>query len=715
MENNKKDSVEISVIVPLLAGVYGTSVNPEVLAGRALVPWISQTVKPRELFVYADKPVVSAAKELLLNMRCGEAVIIEAEDDTEISVISCLDSVLGSVSGQSVIVAGSSDYYPEDYLEKLASLSMERDIVSAQIHVLFPEHISDFSVFGYDAFKEADLLNPLDELIKNGGFWGWQYLGNKIIKTELLREALEDIEKFSLKAVSTPCYPLINNLFIMLAVCAKAKTICHSAQSAVVFDWNFDDLKIRQMQKEADNPEITALHKIWPYLKRKAMGHNISSGEINAFKEGFLNRFWWRTAWVFPENKRDSVSNAIAMDVESPDFRMSDKMPKSDWVHEISGFEVSLYIYAEEGLEEEPSDLGIATLEGKDTLIASIWDGGSYGNALSTFALFNILKEGGKNPVLLQEPDNIRRESYNTKGGIASKFLSENCDIVKRNISKEELGRCRTFISGPDCVWSSDLCGKNGKYFYFGKDLAKENVKKISFASSFGNPASDRSDAEYIINVKNALKGFAGISVRGKYDVSICQSRFGISSDIVLDPIFLCDGEVYRNFAAAVSRAFENPYILVDLEQNDAWVQRHVKDGAFIKEMACIDYAESHWIKDPENESGIKAVPETGVAGWLSFVAGSDYIISDSYYTICLAIIFRKSFSAVVSNDFRKRDDLEQLLESLGLGERLVNCDGSCDLGDYMYLFRKNIDYRMPDKKLSALKEASLNWLKEKL
>ena len=90
-------------------------------------------------------------------------------------------------------------------------------------------------------------------------------------------------------------------------------------------------------------------------------------------------------------------------------------------------------------------------------------------------------------------------------------------------------------------------------------------------------------------------------------------------------------------------------------------------------------------------------------------IAGSDFVITDSFHGTCFSIIFEKPFIAI-SNSERGASRFSSLLGLLGLEERLIQ--NETELLEKRELFTAPINYADVKKRLLKLKTHSLNWLK---
>lgn len=103
------------------------------------------------------------------------------------------------------------------------------------------------------------------------------------------------------------------------------------------------------------------------------------------------------------------------------------------------------------------------------------------------------------------------------------------------------------------------------------------------------------------------------------------------------------------------------------------------------------------------------------VASWLKTIANSKLVVTDSFHTVCFAIIFRRSFIAISSTK-RGKSRLLGILEPLGLQHRLIDWDAPSmgPLPGVLVRLANSPTYSgEEDSKLELLIGASAAWLKQ--
>ena len=114
-------------------------------------------------------------------------------------------------------------------------------------------------------------------------------------------------------------------------------------------------------------------------------------------------------------------------------------------------------------------------------------------------------------------------------------------------------------IYGSDEVWNFDNPFFGFDPFFFGR--SNKNFK-TSYAASFGNISVSNLNYNILNEIENLLKSFKFISVRDFNSQNFLKNKFNISSEIVLDPIFLIDNE-FEIFNEINKKIPEKKYCLI--------------------------------------------------------------------------------------------------------------------------------------------------------
>ncbi len=189
-----------------------------------------------------------------------------------------------------------------------------------------------------------------------------------------------------------------------------------------------------------------------------------------------------------------------------------------------------------------------------------------------------------------------------------------------------------TFIVGGDQVWRHDFI-KDEKESYF-LYFAETGKKIISYAASFGTECLSVSKEEKK-NYSSLLSLFDHISVREKSGVSICES-LGVKASQVVDPVFLLTCQEWEDLVK------EEPYIT----DRDEVVVYTLNESLGTDIFHFIEHFQSPLI--PQKVTNITS--EISISNWLAKIRNCKFFLTDSFYGVCFAILFRKQFLCVSPN-----------------------------------------------------------------
>ena len=200
----------------------------------------------------------------------------------------------------------------------------------------------------------------------------------------------------------------------------------------------------------------------------------------------------------------------------------------------------------------------------------------NFGGILQAYALQKVLRDLGHNAVLIDKsryvslgswyrkyPIYLKRgiEKYLMHKDIAvradveqnrvPKTISKNTDRfitkqIKRtythNFTNLEEKRFDAIIVGSDQIWRPQYFFSKIENAYL--DFAKEwEIKRIAYAASFGTEEWEYSD-EQTSNCAALLKKFNAVSVRESSAVKLCEEKFGVKTQHVLDPTLLLNKNI---------------------------------------------------------------------------------------------------------------------------------------------------------------------------
>lgn len=216
------------------------------------------------------------------------------------------------------------------------------------------------------------------------------------------------------------------------------------------------------------------------------------------------------------------------------------------------------------------------------------------------------------------------------------------------------------YIAGSDQIWNTDSA--NGIDFGYYLDFGDKNIKRISYAASFG-----------VNKIKNDLKNFVAnelckfdkISVRETTGLKILN-EFGLNGTLVVDPVFLLSKEQWITSFNLKSNNVEKYILLYDFLHDDPNLRNFAKSLSSqtgLRLLSVNDISKASYADIQINNAG--------PTDFLQYILNAEYIISNSFHATAFSIIFHKefvTFSLISQNNSSRMSDL---LEDLKLTERL--------------------------------------------
>ena len=308
-----------------------------------------------------------------------------------------------------------------------------------------------------------------------------------------------------------------------------------------------------------------------------------------------------------------------------------------------------------------------------DIGVVGVWSEPNYGSELTYYALYEVLRQKGYDPLMIERPGDAPWKPQTEPVLFAENPYPTHAlsPIFSSKASMEDLNeRCDMFLIGSDQMWHPDL------YYSFNQisclDFIGSLKKKISYSTSFGQ-GRWMGDTQTTSQFAYYLSRFDAISVREESGVSICRDVFNIDAACTLDPVFLCDKQKFITLAEKsnlnIPSQYMAVYMLDYIEEKNECIQ-HISQMLELPIRFFTDAAKYN------NQDLLAHINNGSVEDWLKNIINSDFVITDSFHGICFAILFRKQFIAV-ENKERGSTRFHSLLSMLGLMPRLVQSLGN--------------------------------------
>ena len=354
-----------------------------------------------------------------------------------------------------------------------------------------------------------------------------------------------------------------------------------------------------------------------------------------------------------------------------------------------------------------------------DVGVVGLWYGINYGSILTYYALYELLRDLGHDPVMLPKPDKLWEKRFNAPDTIAQKFIWEHCNVFLPLQHPEDYYLfneiCDSFIVGSDVVWRYNICGEQVGHFFF-LDWVFGNRRKIAYAASFGGP--DLIGPPSYVEIAMAyLKKFDAVSVREARWLDILKAN-GIAGDAVMDPVFVCDRKIYEDAIRASSFKSSEKFIFsYFLQLNRAEDRISFLEKTAAQRKARIEICGNpNGRKKSEKAYGKYLLPDLSVEDWLAHISSCDCYIGDSYHGLCFALMYHRPFIIMQPPSAKSIERINCLLKLTGLEDRLVDVTRLHARQDQMInVLKRQIDWDFVDARIAEKAAFSRQWLQNAL
>ncbi len=223
------------------------------------------------------------------------------------------------------------------------------------------------------------------------------------------------------------------------------------------------------------------------------------------------------------------------------------------------------------------------------------------------------------------------------------------------NLRRSEVECFDAFVSGSDQIWRTIYSNVS---VYFLDFTNRYNVKRVSYAASFGKDTIEEYSPRDIRRCREAAAYLDLVSVREQSGVGLCKEHFGVEAQHVLDPTLLLNSECYDQLLGDISKSAPAlmSYILDVTEEKEEIVSQ--TSSALGLEVR----------KFSNQTNGSKP----SIEQWIAAYRDAEFIVTDSFHGTVFSIIYQKPFVAI-SNAERGASRFLSLLSIFGLEHRLIS------------------------------------------
>lgn len=273
--------------------------------------------------------------------------------------------------------------------------------------------------------------------------------------------------------------------------------------------------------------------------------------------------------------------------------------------------------------------------------------------------------------------------------------------IAARDYSNIKQGDFDAFVVGSDQVWRPKYFGQNiisNAFLSFAKDW---NVKRISYAASFGTEGWEYTEAQ-TLECKEWIKKFDAVSVRESSAVKLCKEHLNVDALHVLDPTMLLSATDYiQLFKEANTPQSPGSLMCYILDETDD-KQKVVSNVEETLNLTAFSVNSKYEVRTAPLEERI----QPPVEAWLRGFNDAKFVVTDSFHACVFSILFEKPF-IVYGNKDRGMARFHSLLSIFGLENRLVTSSAEAQK-----VISVPIDWSLVNAKKKEWQERSYNFLK---
>lgn len=331
----------------------------------------------------------------------------------------------------------------------------------------------------------------------------------------------------------------------------------------------------------------------------------------------------------------------------------------------------------------------------------------NYGSNLTDFALYQYLNTLGLSVAFISPADFDR----NNAGEFNKKYDYRMTMKYTKDKMNENNRYFKSYIVASDTLWYYDAMIQQGWNFLL--DFASDGIRKISYATSFGNTSKFFPEKE-IPYAKYLLHRFHHVGVREFEGVDICKNKFQVDATQVMDPVFLASMEDWEMIANNATRKQQNKFLfayILDPTPEKATELKNLANKLNLKVITITDRQN----KLEEREAILTkcgVISHATIEEFVYHLMNASFVITDSFHGFCFSLIFNKPFYTLV-NRSRGAARFDTLSSIVGCEDRMIENIKECKDKSVQDLM--SIDSEKYQNNVHLATERSKEWLKNAL
>ena len=208
--------------------------------------------------------------------------------------------------------------------------------------------------------------------------------------------------------------------------------------------------------------------------------------------------------------------------------------------------------------------------------------------------------------------------------------------------------------------------------------------------------------ASAVMAYRSGIENLDRIAVREKRGAKIVKDLTGKDATVVVDPTLLLKTEEWKS-VADYKKVPENGYILLYVLKDSDYITKTAMKMAQKNGLQIVRICKGAFRQDTL-KSGILDIMDASPDDFIGLFDKATFILTNSFHGTVFSIIFRKEFYTILKRTGRNNSRQLDLLDSLGMGERISYEGEFCE--------KNKIDYTACLAKLDLLIEKSEKYLK---
>ena len=257
-------------------------------------------------------------------------------------------------------------------------------------------------------------------------------------------------------------------------------------------------------------------------------------------------------------------------------------------------------------------------------------------------------------------------------------------------------------ITCSDQLWSPAGLGTN----FYNLMFVPENVRKVSFASSFGVSIIP---SYQIKKTREFLKRIEYVSMRENQGAAIVKELTGRDVPVLMDPVFVYTKEEWNNIVTKET-VYDYPYILAYFLGDNIEYRKRVEEFAKKHSIKIVAIKFSNSYLEYDKTFGDVSPYDVDPDKFLNLLRGAEYVCTDSFHGCAFSIIMEKKVAVfnryIDESKSSKNSRIDSLCDNLELHSIRANEQTNLD-----EVLLKEIDYPKVKKNLRKYIDATKLYL----